>query len=160
MKILIADDEGPKLESIRLALLHAFDQETVIATARSVRSAIQAVKNSRFDAMLLDMSLPTFDVSQGEMGGRPQGFGGIEVLRYMDFYDLSCPVVVITQYEAFAENGKHMDLSSLAERLRRDHNRNFVEIIYYGGSADQIWPERLSTLLSTIFARTDENPLR
>jgi len=149
MHIHVADDETPKLDSI-LALVERVLPTARITTSRSVRSALKALRGEVPDLLLLDMSLPTFDVGQGEQGGRPQGFGGIEVLRYMDFYNVLCPVVIITQYEAFPENGRHVDLSSLSQRLRAEHPGSFRDIIYYGGSSHEVWQERLTILLPEI----------
>jgi len=94
--------------------------------------------------------LPTFDVAPGEQGGRPQGFGGVEVLRYLDFYSLQCPVVVVTQYEAFLDKGKHVDLSALAQRLAVEHPKSFREIIYYGGGSDELWKRKLEAAIARI----------
>jgi CheY-like chemotaxis protein len=73
------------------------------------------------DMLLLDMSLPTFDVGERESGGRPQGFGGIEILRHMTLAGISCPTIVITGYEAFLrEAGKTVDISQMRTELEQE----------------------------------------
>ncbi|TXI48213.1 MAG: response regulator [Lysobacter sp.] len=148
MYILVADDEGPKLENL-VEIVHSVFPFAEIATARSVRAALDdhlRIRNT--DIVVLDMSLPTFDVAPGEQGGRPQNYGGIELLRFMDFYDVCCPVFIVTQYEAFPDKDGHVDLSCLAERLRNEHSGMFRDMIYYGGATDDGWRRRLTTALT------------
>lgn len=143
MYVLVADDEGPKLDNI-VDVVATFLPDARIGTARSVRSALDSLREQAAHFVVLDMSLPTFDIAPGEQGGRPQNYGGIELLRYMDFYELQCPVFIVTQYEAFPDKNGHVDLSSLSERLRVDHPRTFRDLIYYAGSSDEVWRRKLT----------------
>lgn len=140
MKILLADDEVPKLENIAEVLSGAVPNAE-LSTARSVKSAIRLLRESKPDLLVLDMSLPTFDVAPGEPGGRGQGAGGVEVLRYMRFYKLVVPVIVVTQYSVVEERGVYESLSDMDDRLRAEHGQTFHGIIHYG-SAGSGW-ERL-----------------
>jgi CheY-like chemotaxis protein len=149
MYVLIADDEGPKLENIVSAVAPLFPAAE-IGTARSVRAALDILRQRETHVLVLDMSLPTFDIAPGEQGGRPQNYGGIELLRYMDFYDVKCPVLIVTQYEAFPDKVGHVDLSSLSSRLQEEHPHNFRDLIYYGGATDDGWRRRLSTALTNL----------
>ena len=149
MRILIADDESPKLMNLHAFVSKSFPEMT-IEHARSVKSTISALRNQIYNLVLLDMSLPTFDIGPGEPGGRPQGFGGTEVLRHMDFYQIMVPEIVVTQYEAFSNNEKHIDLSALDAQLRQDHAINFKGCIYYGALNDA-WEKKLKELICIIF---------
>jgi CheY-like chemotaxis protein len=130
MRLLIVEDEAPKLQNVKeLALeLNLFDE---LFEARSVGSALRALREDTFDLVILDMSLPTFDIGVGEGGGRPQGFGGQEVLRYMDRYAVATPVIVATAFEAFAEKGKAIDLKDLEKSLLSQHPEIFRGIVFY-----------------------------
>lgn len=141
MKILVADDEEPKRASI-VDWLSIFDSSSEIITSKSVRSSIDAILAARPDLVLLDMSLPTFDIALGENGGRPQGFGGIEVLRNLDFYEITTKVIVVTQYEAFDENGKQLDLQVLRERLKKESPEVLLDCVYYNAVSDE-WKKEL-----------------
>ena len=109
MNILLVEDEDPKRANI-IRALNKIRPASDIIEARSVNSAITQLRSTVPDLILLDMSLPTFDIGPGEPGGRPQGFGGIEVLRYIDRFKLRVPVIVITAYEAFAREGRQIGL--------------------------------------------------
>lgn len=130
MRLLIVEDEAPKLRNVR-ELAEELGLFSSVEEARSVGGALQLLRVKQFDLILLDMSLPTFDIGNGESGGRPQGFGGQEVLRYMGRYRLATPVVVVTAFEAFAEQGKAIDLKALERSLSADHPANFRGVILY-----------------------------
>src|SRR5215208_7034818 len=102
MQVLLIEDEDPKLLSIQ-KFLGELDPQIVVFTARSVKSGMASLRETRPDLVLLDMSLPTFDISGQEPGGRPQGFGGIELIRYLDAHEIQIPIVVISAYEAFSK---------------------------------------------------------
>ena len=130
MDILLVEDEAPKQERI-LSFLQDNWPFANVRTARSVRSAIQQLCTQRPDLILLDVSLPTFDVGPNETGGRPQNFGGVEVLRYMDLYEQIVPTIVVTAYEAFSKNGQAIDHRSLDNQLSQDHPNSYRGLIYY-----------------------------
>lgn len=142
MDILLVEDEPPKRENVKgvldtLGLLHCVQE------AASVGSAIKYLRTGKFDLVILDMSLPTFDIVAGESGGRPQGFGGVEVLRYMDRFKAYVPTIVVTAYPAFSQGDKEIDLSSLSETLKKDHPHTFKNLVFYN-SMFSTWKEEFS----------------
>jgi DNA-binding response OmpR family regulator len=68
MRILLIEDEVPKQEHI-LAALKELRPGATVNVARSVRTAIESIVAEQPDLLLLDMSLPTFDVGPKESGG-------------------------------------------------------------------------------------------
>lgn len=131
MRFALVEDEDPKREAV-LSLLHREFSSHTVETARSVKSAIHLIADSVPDLLLLDMSLPTFDISPGEPGGRPQSFGGIEVLRYLDSLDLFLPTVVVTAYEAFKRpNGQPVASDVLEAELARDYPSCFCGLVQF-----------------------------
>jgi CheY-like chemotaxis protein len=142
LRILVVEDEAPKLNHIE-RFIHSFNFEIEIVAARSVNAALDVLETSLPDLILLDMSLPTFDIGERESGGRPQGFGGIEILRYMILADLNCPAIVVTGYEAFIkESGKHVDLSQIRTELAKEFPVIFRGILHYNSSYDE-WCDAL-----------------
>jgi CheY-like chemotaxis protein len=142
MKVLVVEDEDPKRKKVQEALQELFPL-AVMKVARSVTSAIHSLRTEKPTLILLDMSLPTFDVKPGEPGGRPQGFGGIEVLRYLDRFGLCVPVVVITAYEAFSREGEQIDLKGLEAQLSNAHPNSFCGIVLFNPLYDR-WREELA----------------
>jgi CheY-like chemotaxis protein len=149
VKVLIVEDEDPKLASL---LDYVSDRRPTwtVATARSVRAATESVKIWRPDFLLLDMSLPTFDIKEGEPGGRPQGFGGIEVLRYLDRMELPIAVAVVTGYEAFTKDGQHIDLTELSKELAKDFSASFKGAVQFNSVSGE-WVNDLTRLISRLY---------
>lgn len=144
--ILLVEDETPKLTHIKKFLKDTISNVEVI-TARSVTSAFDVIEDEVPDLILLDMNLPTFDVGNGESGGRPQGFGGIEVLRRLEMSGVQIETLVLTGYEAFPdETGKIIDLQTLRENLFDEFPTTVSEVIHFNSGLDE-WKKKLGNMI-------------
>lgn len=152
MKILLVEDEDPKRRHIEAFLQEHFSNPE-IRLAKSVRSALEELEISIPDLLILDMSLPTFDIGAGETGGRPQGFGGRELMRNIELEGINCRCVILTGYEAFSKAGGQVGLDALNSELNDEHPDNFLGMLHYN-SAYGDWRERLMKIL------IDENLLK
>ncbi|MDV3503703.1 response regulator [Marinobacter sp. M-5] len=149
-KILVVEDEDPKIEHL-MRFLKVVHEDFEIETARSVMSALEKIPQVRPSLLLLDMSLPTFDVGDLESGGRPQGYGGLEVLRQMVMLDLDCPTIVITGYEAFpGDTGEPVDLAKLSKSLKEEFPEILKEVLHYNSTNDE-WKTKLKFYLLELF---------
>ena len=74
MRVLLVEDEAPKLANLKDFLRRGYP-EFEVATAKSVRSAVDALRvhDADFAMVILDMSLPTFDIQNNESGGALHG---------------------------------------------------------------------------------------
>ncbi len=145
--ILLVEDETPKSTHIE-RFLKTMAPNIDITLAKSVNSALDALDAKVPDLLLLDMSLPTFDVGGRESGGRPQGFGGIEILRYMTLSEIYCPTIVITGYEAFfREAGKPVDLSQIRSELKEEFPNHLRGVLHYNSTYDE-WKIQLRNTLA------------
>jgi CheY-like chemotaxis protein len=149
MKILVADDESRKIENISEFIAEKFPNFSLL-TSRSVKSTISSIVEGAFDLIILDMSLPTFDIAPGEPGGRAQGSGGIEVLRNMDFHEIETPVIVVTQYETVPERGMLVPLKAIEERLYKEHPGTFRGCVFFGALNDTWRPILLEKVESIL----------
>jgi CheY-like chemotaxis protein len=144
MRILVVEDEDDKRLDVVAALKATFAAAAVVET-RSLSSGLSAIAGQSFDLIVLDMTMPTFDIAAGEDGGRPQAFGGRELLRHIRRRGLGTPVIVVTQFDRFGDEGVAQTLEALDEELRTEHADCYRGAIYYSaGSLD--WRERLVVL--------------
>jgi len=143
IKILIIEDETPKITQIEL-FLRSLCIPMHIDHAKSVNSALDKLEDGVPDLLLLDMSLPTMDIdiAGGEAGGRPQGFGGIEILRNMEYENINCPVIVITGYEAFPRKGGNVDISGITQELKLEFPKLLHSVLHYNSTYDT-WKNEL-----------------
>ncbi|WP_045386231.1 response regulator [Vibrio rotiferianus] len=155
MDVLIIEDDDYKVELLEDYLREVY-LDIVIRKAYSVKGAKKVINNFTGDAVLLDMTLPTYDISKESSGGRPQGFGGIEVLRFMEMIENETPVIIVTQFQSFEikDNNKETtrDISYLKELLEEEDFSNFKGIVQFSSSTEK-WKSELKTFLETF----DEN---
>jgi DNA-binding NtrC family response regulator len=145
MKVLIIEDDEYKRRWLEEAVSNSVPDAN-IETARSVNTGLASVERFRPDALLLDMSLTTFDIGPDEPGGRPQNFGGLEVLRQMDRLDIVVPTVVITQHERFESASGEVAIDVLGQELAREFKASFRGLIYYNTSQGA-WKVHLKRIL-------------
>lgn len=145
--ILLVEDEGYKREHIaRLVEEHL---ECELKTVKSVKSALDFIEDNAPDLILLDMSLPTYEIIDRERGGRPQGYGGREVLRYLDMEDLKIPTIVITGYDAFPDAAGSVGLETLKEDLFREFPDNLKAVLRYD-STYSAWKDDLVEIIMKV----------
>ncbi|EKN5094275.1 response regulator [Yersinia enterocolitica] len=151
--ILLAEDETPKQKHIE-EFLKQYNAEFNMIITRSVNSTLDAIEDNDIDLLLLDMSLPTYEIGDRENGGRPQGFGGINILRHMKLEGIIINTIVITGYEGFKRNENdtdksiHVNLVQLRYELNRDFSEIFLDLLHFS-SIDKTWESRLIEILES-----------
>ncbi len=148
MKVYIVDDEEGKAQNIH-EFMHRVVPECQIEIYRSFQKGLRALITSPPDLLLLDMTMPTYEVGPRESGGRDRRYAGREIVRQLKRKKLSVPVIVITQYEQFEEGGKDVDLDTIRNELLEKFPDNFVDAIYYNASDSQ-WMLTLERLVLPI----------
>lgn len=149
MKFLIIEDDEYKKDKIVGCLQDNYSNINC-KHVQSVSSALNHLEALSEDTIvLLDMSLPTYDLNESNSGGRPQGFGGIEILRNMEFYELTNKVIVITQYESITYDNRTLDAEALKVELANEFPDNFFDLIQFNVITDN-WKKELITKLSEI----------
>jgi CheY-like chemotaxis protein len=114
--LLVEDDEFKAADITKVLAEHS--PELIVRRAMSVSSALRAITAETFSVIILDMSLPTFELSGPGGGGSPQGQGGLEVLRLARRLECSSPFIVVTQYPDIELNGRDIPLAQASRALR------------------------------------------
>lgn len=130
MKVLLVEDDEFKATDILKVLGESLSQAEVLR-AMSVTSAMKAINSETFALIVLDMSLPTFEMSGPGGGGSPQGQGGLEVLRLARRLQNSSPFIVVTQYPDIELDGSDIPLATAAKALRGRFNVNVKACLLY-----------------------------
>lgn len=149
--ILIVEDDEPKLRAINQFISDEFPGVT-INIAESLTSAINSLVSSHVDFAIVDMSLPTYDFSQDRAGGgKPQGFGGEDILRFIETESNWTTSVVLTQYEEFpsANNDGRRSLQGLSDDLRSELGSGFFGVIHYSGQHGE-WRSSIRQMILSV----------
>lgn len=139
-KILLVEDDEDKREQIIDFVSKKFI--CPLKEVRSYQSAIKAIRSDFFDLILLDMTMPTFDITSDESGGRAQAFGGELLLSEMNRKSIDSKVIVITQFDLFGEGDEEISLSGLNSRLEKQFGNIYLGAIQYSISYNS-WQENL-----------------
>lgn len=145
MRILIIEDEHDKREKIKKQVEVLIGTEAVIEERESLRGGLKAILSLRdLDLILLDMSMPSFDLTDEFGSEDPESFAGIEIMSQMKLREINVPVLVVTQYKSF-EKGS-VSLEDLIEKMTSEFKPFFKGTIYYDSLLEG-WKKQLSDYL-------------
>lgn len=133
--VLIVEDDEPKLRAISKFFSDNFSG-CKVGESKSLTSAIKSLSEMDFDLVVIDMSLPTYDMDETTMGGgNPQGFGGEDVVRFISAGSTNTEMVVVTQYDVFqdGDGGASRSLGDIEESLAAEIGSNFLGVVFYSG---------------------------
>src|ERR1035441_6782619 len=100
MNVLLIEDDPHKGDRIAKYLQEVLPQ-VHLKHVRSYQTGMHAIVNGTFDLILLDMSLPVYEVRAGESGFDAPSFAGEDILEEMRRKSIPGNVVVITGFETF-----------------------------------------------------------
>ncbi len=146
MKILLIEDEASKRAAISGHVKDILGVEARVVERESLRSGLkEVISDEKYDLILLDMSMPGFDVSSEEpIGGEPESFAGQEIMAQMKLRKINTPVAVVTQYKAFAKGTVGLD--ELVKRFEEDYKDFFVGAIYYSAAVES-WKKEIAEII-------------
>ena len=148
MKILVVEDDENKRTRL-LSFLKERSGNDEIKEARSLRGGMKAILSCAYDLVIADMTMPTFDISIDEDGGRPQAYAGREILRQMDRREIVIPTLVVTQFDRFGEGDEEMTFDELDARLSREHSASYRGMVYYDVAVEG-WKDDLARKISDL----------
>lgn len=129
MEILLVEDDEDKRE--QLILFVNENKLGRLTEVRSFQSGLAKIKTHIYDLILLDMSMPTFDISANESGGRSQPFGGELLLFEMQRRGIVSKVIVVSQFELFGDGEDKISIEDLNNRLLDSFSENYIGIVQY-----------------------------
>lgn len=144
MRILIIEDNLNKLKQIRNLLKKNWPDSEVDETY-AFNNGMKKILEGDWDLVILDMSLPTYNITSTEGGGDKKPVAGKNIMKRMLNKKIFSPVIVITQFETFDDD--KISLESLNEEFKSSFSRIWKGTIYYG---DDEWKLNFETLLNTL----------
>lgn len=145
MKLLLVEDDENKQREVA-EFLRVNYPKLNIQVAGSLISALRTLKEAKPEAVLLDMTLPNYDVREGETGGGLHAFGGEEFLRQTKRFKVSTAIIVITQFESFGEPPDNKGLVELDAELKAKFPDLYKGAVYYHASIFD-WSHELTEML-------------
>lgn len=146
--ILIVEDSESKLSSI-VGVVNRVLPTAMVRTAFSVSSGIENIQASVPDMLIVDMSLPTYDIDAREPGGSPRMFGGIEIFDILERDEIQVPILVVTSYPVLTDGGQTLGLAELTTRLKSDYPEVFLGTVYFDSSFSA-WEREIESHLEKV----------
>lgn len=143
-KILIVDDDNYKRNNI-ISLLESISEDFEIKDEKALNPGLCKLFEEDFDVVLLDMSLPMFDLSESK---NFESFGGLTFLEEMKRTNTHIPTIIITQYEIFGE-GSLQRTSNNIDEMCKTKFQNYKGLIVYS-SSNSDWKEALVKMLGEV----------
>ncbi len=110
-RILIADDEGIMLESLRKMIENNYGREVEISCAKTGRAVIELAESFRPDIIFMDIQMP--------------GLSGVQAMREIRTFNQNTIFIVITAYDRFHYAQECISLGVL-EFLTKPVNRKTI----------------------------------
>jgi CheY-like chemotaxis protein len=151
MNILFIEDDEDKAKRV-LEFVRGDVPKVHAICARSFNSGLKALADdgTAFDLVLLDMTMPTYDVTPSEpTGGSIEHFAGRDLLAQMKLRQIEIPVAVITMFDSFGEGAKKMSLANLSQELHSKYGRQYLGHVYYNAT-EEGWRSSLRALISKL----------
>jgi DNA-binding NtrC family response regulator len=141
-KILVIEDDDNKYIPVENFLMEIYDSQVNIIHKKSFQSGMETLYSDSFDLLILDMSIPNFDVTELDDGGDTLDRGGEFILEEMFRENIVTKAIILTQYEEF----KGVSLAEIDENLKKDFEDSYMGCVSYNTGYDN-WKNELFELL-------------
>lgn len=153
MKVVVVEDSPIKAQAV-LDLLSRTPTVCEVALERSYQGALRRIQADPPDLIILDMTLPNFDVQPGVRTGKPRPLGGYDILRKLQRKSVSTAVVILTQYESFDSGEETLTLEDLNRKCQVEFPSIYRTTIYFSPSNTR-WSDELSATLQILGENDD-----
>lgn len=144
MKIILIEDDEFKAKQI-ISFLDSKGYEVVLRKA--FNTGMKTITTERFDLALLDMTIPSFEISPEHPSSRTRKYGGKDILSEIERCEIDLPSIIVTQYKVFDDG--EVSLEKIDMELTQEFNQIYCGIVYYNSSTMD-WQDILIALIENI----------
>ena len=137
MRLILIEDDDYKAKQIVQFLQN---KGHIIDIARAYNTGMKKIVNEQYDMALLDMTIPSFEISSEHPTSRIRKYGGKDILFEIDRREIFLPAIVITQYQVFDDGEKTLEV--LDKELYEEFPELYKGIVYYNSSVID-WQDKL-----------------
>jgi CheY-like chemotaxis protein len=132
MKILYVEDDPTKVKQV-LKFLKENVPGCNLTIRNSYTSGVLEIRSNKFDLILLDMSLPLYDIldCDPDESNDFETFAGIDILEEMKRIRNSTNVIIITAFDVLGDNENRVNLKQLDDRMSKEYTPFYKGIIHY-----------------------------
>jgi len=147
MKILFIEDHPLKQAQINKFVLEKFSDCQIESKNSYISGLKELIKNhNNYDVLLLDISMPNYDISSEDSGGDWMPLAGKNILKEMYLRDIPTKAIVVTMHGSFDDGTKITELDS---ELKRAFSDNYIGYVFYS-QLNEDWKDKICQLLKTL----------
>jgi DNA-binding NarL/FixJ family response regulator len=147
MKILFIEDHPLKQAQINKFVLEKFSDCQIESKNSYISGLKELIKNhNNYDVLLLDISMPNYDISSEDSGGDWMPLAGKNILKEMYLRDIPTKAIVVTMHGSFDDGTKITELDS---ELKREFSDNYIGYVFYS-QLNEDWKDKICQLLKTL----------
>lgn len=146
--VIVIEDDFKKKEDIRNFLKSDLLINNIVIK-ESYQSGLRELIKNKFDLLLLDMSIPTWDKSIDEPGGNFEKFGGYKILKEITRKKKQIKTILITMFDDFGESDTSITLNQLDNLLKTEFPDIYIGAVYYN-TREEKWKADLSEFISNL----------
>lgn len=144
MLIYLIEDDPQKTEKIA-TYVRELSPTAELRVLRSYQSGLKEIEKETPNFIVMDMTLPTFDMTGVARHGRPRSLGGYEIMRKIKLRGLSIPTFVISALETFGD-GK-ITFEEIRGRCQDEFPGTFLGATFFRLSSDEWKPALKEAIL-------------
>lgn len=147
MKILFIEDH-PRKQAQIIDYINSKFEKVEIITRNSYNSGLKELifKSEDYDILLLDISMPNYDISSEDNGGDWMPLAGKKILKQMYLRDISTKAIVVTMHGSFDDGTR---ITELDNQLKDEFSDNYAGYVYYT-QINEEWQDKLLVLLNSL----------
>lgn len=147
MKVLFIEDHPHKRRLVYNYLIETFPDIEIVQKG-SYNSGLKELitQSNDYDLLLLDISMPNYDISPEESGGDFLPLAGKLILKEMYLREINTKAIVVSMHGSFEGGTK---LTELDSELRNEFSDNYAGYVYFSQISTE-WKEQLKKLINSI----------
>ncbi|CAE6968502.1 response regulator [Paraburkholderia domus] len=148
MHILIIEDNLLKRQKVVDFL--GENIRSTFSEAASFNTGLRLALAEKYDLIVLDMSMPTFDRTESAHGGRFRVLAGKEIVSRLARAGKLAPVVILTGYKDFSVDSQSMNIDEINSSLKMfgDSYRGYIMF----DATNSVWKQQLLSIVQEIAA--------
>lgn len=147
MKILFIEDHPLKQTQVCDLIRKSFPETEILVKNSYISGLKELIRNyNDYDLLLLDISMPNYDISSVDSGGDWMPLAGKKVLKEMFLREIPTKAIVVTMHGSFDDGTRIADLD---QDLQLEFEENYLGYVFYS-QIHSDWQERLTELIKPL----------
>jgi DNA-binding NarL/FixJ family response regulator len=149
MRILLIEDHPLKQNQICRFIQENIANVEIVTKNSYISGLKELIRNyNNYDVLLLDISMPNYDISPEDSGGDWMPMAGKNILKEMYLRDIPTKAIVITMHGSFDDGTNIADLDS---EMQREFADNYIGYVFYS-QINESWKGKLFGVLNSVIS--------